>query len=150
MRGEDPLRPARHHAGHSGSTHHPHGVRLPYIQMASNGNTRVILSSGLGVRRDPKPTPALDAPLRLIIELTTNPGQMIITWDAVEDSRSFILQQSLADTAERDWITIRTGTERNITLNNLTIGQPYAFRVATIGGATGQSPWSLEVIRSAA
>ena len=129
-----------------------YGIRLPYIQIASNGNTAVILSSGLPVRATPGPTPTLQPPINLRIDLNTNPGQFIVSWDAVTGSKSFILQRSVVTgtSPDRNWETVSTSPNRKVTLNDQSIGTTYAFRVATIGGATGQSVWTLEVIRTAA
>ena len=129
-----------------------YGIRVPYIQMASNGNTAVILTSGLAVRSGPTPAPTLQPPQNLRIDLNTNPGQFIVSWEVVTGSKSFVLQRSVVDgtSPDRNWQTVSSSPSRKVTLNDQTVGTAYDFRVATIGGATGQSVWSMEVIRTAA
>lgn len=125
-------------------------VRGPYVQITSNGNTDAILSSGLPVRNPPTPTGDLPPPLGLRVDLNGTPGVMQIAWNTVTRARNYSLQSSPADTMERHWSSLATVNKSKFTAQNLEIGKAYAFRVAALGGASGQSFWSVEVVRAAA
>ena len=125
-------------------------ARAPYVQTASNGNTDVILSSGLPVRNSRTPTGDLPPPTGLLVVLNGTPGVMLMSWNAVAKARGYNIQYSPADTMEREWLPFATVNKSKYTASGLTIGKSYAFRVAANGGASAQSFWSVEVVRAAA
>ena len=126
-------------------------VRAPYVQITSNGNTDVILSSGLPVRSAPTPTGDLPPPTGLLLDLNGTPGVMLLRWNVVAKARGYVIEVSPADTMERVWTTLATvNNAKPYTVSNLVLGKMYAFRVAANGGTSGQSFWSAEVSRMAA
>jgi hypothetical protein len=128
--------------------------RGSYVALVSNGDPTLIMGGGLATRKDPSPVGQLLAPGNLSCELSNVAGQMIITWNVVRQAQGYLVQRALItpDMADKDfpWEPLPVCTKRKLTLNDLVLGQRYAFRVATIGGKNGQSTWSPAVIRMAA
>ena len=125
-------------------------VRASYVDSIAAGSASKILSAAMQVRGSSTPIGNLPAPLSLDVELNGTPGVMLLSWDSISGARSYLVQYSLAGTADRHWdhaVTVPTATAA---LADMTIGQAYAFRVAAVGGTSGQSPWSEEVTRMAA
>ena len=125
-------------------------ARASYVQLTSNGNTQLILNAGFPVRNPRTPVGVLPPPQNLRIDLSGIAGQMSLRWDSVPYARAYLVQISPADTAERNWVLDDTVTATRLLCNNMTLGQSYAFRIASVGGAAGQSQWSPEVVRMAA
>jgi hypothetical protein len=125
--------------------------RAGYIQEASNGNRQVIVSSGLGVKNPPTPAGVLPPPLGLRVDLNGTVGKMILNWGAVSGNGGYLLQQAIVvNGVVGSWELIEVGPKPTITLNGMTVGVEYAFRVAAIGGIGGKSDWSTVVMRTAA
>ncbi len=126
-------------------------VRAAYVQAASNGNRQVIVSSGLGVKNPPTPAGVLPPPLGLRVDLNGTVGKMILTWDAVSGNGGYLLQRAIVvNGVTGPWELIEVGGKPTLTLNGMTVGVEYAFRVAAIGGSGGMSDWSTVVTRTAA
>lgn len=121
-----------------------------YVQTASNGNGPVILTSGFDVRSARTPVGVLPPPTNLSLELNGIAGAMALKWSGVPSARAYAIQISPANTMERNWTPYETTTATRYHCENMTLGQTYAFRIAAIGGSTGQSAWSVEVVRMAA
>ena len=124
--------------------------RGDYVQTASNGNGPVILTSGFDVRNPRTPVGVLPPPTNLSLELNGSPGVMWLRFSGVAYARAYVIQISPANTMERNWTPYETTTATRYHCEGLTLGQTYAFRVAAVGGSTGQSLWSAEVVRMAA
>ena len=121
-----------------------------YVQSASNGNTNAIISAGFLVRATPAPVGDLPAPVKLNLTLNGDIGFMQLGWEAVGKARSYNIQISEAGTMARDWKPFRTTSSTKQSISGLEPGKTYAFRIAAVGGASGQSPWSREAWRMAA
>lgn len=124
--------------------------RASYVQTASNGNTNLIVSAGFEVRRAPVPVGPLSPPTDLSLELNGTAGYMALRWSPTPNARAYNIQCSLANTMERNWQAYETTTASRYRCEDMTLGQVYAFRIAAVGGSTGQSDWSAEVVRMAA
>ena len=125
-------------------------ARAAYVQSASNGNANAIVSSGFEVRAAPTPVGELAAPTNLMLMLNGTPGVAHLSWKSVVNSRGYNIQRSPAETMERNWQPYDTTTQARYKCTDLELGKVYAFRIAAIGGSTGQSDWSAEVVRMAA
>lgn len=125
--------------------------RAAYIQLVSQGNPEAIASAGLSTRRPRIRTGTLPPPENLIASVTQIPGQLLLTWDTVRGVRSFQLECALlADGEPLPWTTLYVGGQLRYLATDLTPGQRYAFRLATIGGKDGRSAWSPVVERMVA
>ena len=123
-------------------------TRANYIQIASEGSAPKIASAGFSIRSAGSSVGPLDPPTALIVNPTPTTGQVLLTWEGVEGARIYLIQYSDASTMDRDWRPLTPSTERKATISNLPVGQRLAFRLASGGGTTGQSPWSPEVTRT--
>ena len=123
--------------------------RANYVQTASNGNTAAILSSGLPVKKVRTPKGALPAPQNLRITLGNVQGAMTVQWNAVSGNQGYLIRCA-KDTPVRDWSQLKRSSKPKLDLQDLEVGTTYVFQVSTAGGDTGQSPWSPEVMRTAA
>ena len=122
-----------------------------YVETAANGNPDVIATSGLPLRRPPTPVGQLHWPENLRVETTQYDGQMVVRWNTVSHARAFLLQYAeVVEGEPRDWKQAYLGGKLTFTMMNLTPGKTYEFRVAALGGTTGQSYWSPTVFRMAA
>ena len=121
-----------------------------YVQIASNGNAPVILSAAFPVKNPPTTVGELPPPINLLITLNGTPGVMHLSWAGVAYARSYVIQCSPADTMEREWSPFKTSSSTKLKIDELVLGKIYAFRIAAVGGSTGQSDWSAEVVRMAA
>ncbi len=122
-------------------------IRAAYVQQTSQGDSAVILSSGLGVRNSPTPVNFMPAPTNLRVDLNGEAGMMKIRWDAVPNAYTYDLQCS-PDVTPRVWSELASQTKPFVT-KTLDVGVTYVFRVAATG-TPGKSNWSPEVIRGAA
>ncbi len=125
-------------------------MRGAYVQLISNGNTSVINSAGFAVRANPRPVGMLAPPTDLKLDLNGTAGNMALTWKGPAKARAFNIQCSPADTMERTWTAFDTTTASRYLCTNMELGKVFAFRIAAVGGSTGQSFWSVEVVRMAA
>jgi hypothetical protein len=125
-------------------------ARAAYVQSASNGNTNAIVSSGFEVRAVPTPVGELAPPTDLKLDLNGTPGVAHLTWKSVLNSRGYNIQSSPAETMARNWQPYDTTTQARLKCTGLEVGKVYAFRIAAVGGNTGLSDWSAEVVRMAA
>jgi hypothetical protein len=121
--------------------------RAAYVQIASNGNTVIALSSGLPLKKTRSPKGVLPSPENIRITLSSVAGEMLIQWDIVEGNDGYLIRSS-PDTLPRDWTT-RRQSKRRLALTDLDLGTAYVFQIATAGGEGGQGPWSPEVRRTA-
>lgn len=124
-------------------------LRAAYVETTSGGDASKILSAGFEVRNAPTPTGVLPPPLGLHVELNGTAGDMKLTWNKVPKARSFNAQFSEVNGAERNWHLLPPCPKRRLNFDG-EVGRTYAFRVAAVGGSTGQSAWCPEVIRAAA
>ncbi len=126
-------------------------VRAAYVQGASNGNRQVILSSGLGVKNPPSPAGELPPPLGLRVDLNGTVGKMILNWSAVSGAKTYLLERAVVvNGVIGPWELIEVGGRPTLTINGMTVGVEYAFRVAAAGGSGGRSDWSSVMKRTAA
>jgi hypothetical protein len=130
-----------------------YGLRGNYVAMVSGGNPNMIMSGGMRVRKDPSPIGELDMPSGLVCDLNGNAGMMILTWDVVTNAQTYLVQMAAItpemDSADFPWVSLNPCSTRKLTITELTLGQRYAFRVAAVGGKTGQGYWSPPVMRTA-
>ena len=125
--------------------------RALYVEMTSNGDPDVIASSGLPLRMPPSPVGTLPFPGYLRVIQSQSVGELVVKWNAVASAKSYVLQCAEVVPGEPPvWQQSYVGGKLTSLQKNLLPGKTYAFRVASIGGATGQSDWSPVVERMAA
>ena len=111
-----------------------------YIESASGGDERKILSAGVGVRASAA-TRDITAPAAFSLTEGDHNRELKAHWDRVEGSRSYVLERSPDPPTETSWVPEKVVTTSSTTISGLTSGVRYWFRVAAIG-SSGQSGWS--------
>src|SRR5215212_4112026 len=112
-----------------------------YVESIADKDETIIASAGMqskAARTTPSPLPA---PESLSAAAGSHEGEINLTWRKVENARSYIIQSSPDPPSANSWSHAETATVANKTLQNLTSGKKYWFRVAAIG-SLGQSGWS--------
>ena len=112
-----------------------------YVESIADTDETIITSAGMQTKA-PRATPStLPAPEALSAMGGDHEGEINLTWRKVENSRSYIIQLSSDPPSADSWGHAETVTVANKTIQNLTSGKKYWFRVAAIG-SVGQSGWS--------
>ena len=125
--------------------------RGQYVEVSSNGNPDVIATSGLPLRKARTPVGQLPWPGGLKVEQSQVVGELIVRWAAVGKARGYLLQCAEVEAdLPRTWTNVYTGGKLTSNQKPLTPGKTYEFRVAALGGSTGQSEFSPVVSRMAA
>ena len=125
-------------------------VSIPYrcfSKSFSHRAQRATCASGLGVRAGRTPAGDLPSPASITATPGDNAGVMNLDWQIVAKARGYSIQYADASTTERNWMPLTTSNKAHCTVSGLTSGATLAFRVATNGGASGQSEWSYEIVR---
>ena len=113
-----------------------------FVDSASGGKEDIILSAGMDVR-----TPGLisnvppDTPTNLTATMGDSDGEIDLSWNAMPNAQSYIVQMSPNPPTDTSWTQAAVVAISRHTINNLTSGTKYWFRVAAVG-AGGQSGWS--------
>jgi hypothetical protein len=123
--------------------------RANYVEIASNGNANIIQTAGFAVRNPRTPAAPLDAPTGLAVDLNGVAGLMVVSWNADPAAKGYLVQIS-EDVTPRVWEVQPRVSVAKMSFSGMTVGTTYVFQAAALGGSTGQSPWSPEVIRAAA
>lgn len=125
--------------------------RALYVEVASNGNPDVIATSGLPLRNPPSPVGQLPSPQNLRVLQSQSVGELVVKWNSVAAAKSYVLQCAEVVTGQPlVWQQVYVGGKFTSSQKNLLPGKTYAFRVASVGGASGLSDWSPVVERMAA
>ena len=103
------------------------------VEVKSNHDLAVLLSSGYEARKAPTPAGRLAKPKDLKVILTDKPGSVKLSISKIENAGSYMFQYALSPVAdETQWKTL-TGTSRSKTIDGLEAGKSYTFRVAGVG-----------------
>lgn len=112
-----------------------------YVEIASNGEEAKIASAGIGVRASAAPVGQLPAVQALAATGGDMEGECDLNWQPVPKTRNYVIEKSLDPATATSWQQGGFSTKSRFTVEGLTSGTKYWFRVAAIGTA-GQSPWS--------
>ena len=112
-----------------------------YVESIADTDETIIASAGMQTKASRTTPSALSAPEALTANAGDHEGEINLTWRKVENSRSYIIQMSPDPPTADSWGHAETVTIANKTIQNLTSGKKYWFRVAAIG-SLGQSGWS--------
>ena len=113
-----------------------------HVESVAGGNPEIIQSASLEMRDPPNVT--ADVPTLPPNLTATNgdfPGQIDLSWDPVRGARSYTIGYSTDPPTDSSWTHSQIATRSSATVEHLTPGTRYWFRVAAVG-TRGQSPWS--------
>ena len=125
-----------------------HALRMlgTWVEVKSNNDLAMLLSSGFEARKNPAPYGRLEKPESLHIELTSKPGSVKLTTTKVAGASTYFFQYALVPVAdESQWHTVGS-TSRTKVIDNLEVGKQYIFRVGGVG-ADATIVFSDEVMR---
>ena len=122
-------------------------LEAAYVQNTSNGDKTKIESAGFETANPPSPIGALPAPEALELDANVNPGNMGLKWSNVPGAASYVVQRA-QDADVLDYITVATPTAPKSTVNTMSSGTRYWFRIAAVGAA-GPGEWTLPVSKIA-
>jgi hypothetical protein len=107
-----------------------------YVAFVANGDGEVIESSGFEVRKQREPATSLGQPIDFLAERSKKEGEVILNWKAVSYSKAYQVEVSTADpaVAEPQWTVALVTSKSSGTVQNLTRGTMYWFRVMAISG----------------
>ncbi|HJQ34454.1 MAG TPA: fibronectin type III domain-containing protein [Pyrinomonadaceae bacterium] len=115
---------------------------VAYVESVAGDDESVIYSAGLEVRGPNTPaSSASDAPASMATTAGDHDGEIELSWDAVRNARSYVIERSLDPPTETSWAHAAVSTRSSTTIQGLNSGTRYWFRVAAVT-ASGQSPWS--------
>lgn len=117
-----------------------------YLQTTSGGEAAKIMSAAVAVRADPQPIGPLPAPVDFMPTMGDMPGEVDLSWSGVRGARTYVVEYREQGTSGA-WLQ-KLATKSRVSVDGLTSGKTYVFRVAAVGAA-GQGPWSLEAARMA-
>lgn len=113
-----------------------------YVESASGGRDDVILSAAMDVRAQGTiPSTPPTAPVNLTATTGDQDGEVDLSWNAAQGAQSYIVQVSPNPPTDTSWTQAAVVTASKCTVENLTSGSKYWFRVRAVG-AGGQGGWS--------
>lgn len=122
--------------------------RAGYVDDVADGDETKILGAGFKVRST-NTTPTMpSAPQGLSVTRGDDEGEMDLQWEPVPNARTYVVEMRIHATPENAWTQAELPTKSRTSLNGLTPGQRYEFRVRAVGAA-GMSGWSDVVLRMA-
>lgn len=114
-----------------------------YVDKKANGNPDVVHKANLEVRGEATPSGDLPAPEGVSASTGDLAGTADVGCHSMRSlgAMSYVYQRSQNPTDAATWMQVKISTKSQETLDGMTSGQHYWFRMAAIG-PNGQSPWS--------
>ena len=109
--------------------------------MISEGVEANILSAGFDVRKAPEPITTIGQPQDLRARLTGFSGTVGLDWDSVYGARYYQVWITDGDPTKGEWTLAGVTTKSRHTVDHLTPGTFYSFRVNAVG-ARAESVYS--------
>ena len=112
-----------------------------YVESVAGKDDTLITGAGMETK-SVRSTPTIPAPPQgLSATAGDHEGQVELFWKAIPNARSYAIEASTDPATPASWTHVGIATSASKTINNLTTGKRYWFRVAAVG-AGGQSGWS--------
>jgi hypothetical protein len=109
-----------------------------YVQHVSEGNEKIIVSSGFEAKRTPSTPVEPTNPSNVRGKATIHSGEVIVRWDKANGARVYTTEVCADGTT---WTPCGVSTKTSLVVSGLLSGSKPRFRIAAIG-PTGQSGWS--------
>ena len=112
-----------------------------HVESVSGGDEGKIQSAAMDVRAPGAPGGLPDTPEALNATQGDMDGEIDLSWDKVEGVRSYVIEKSADPPTATSWAHAAVSTRSQVTVDGLTSGTKYWFRVAAVK-PRGQSGWS--------
>ena len=119
-----------------------------YVESIADTDETIIASAGMQTKASRTTPSIVVAPQALSATAGDHEGEIDLSWRKVDNAKSYIIQTSPDPPSAESWSHADTTTVASKTIQNLTSGKKYWFRVAAIG-SLGQSGWSEPATRIA-
>ncbi len=122
-------------------------LRAAYVDKIANGVESIITSAGFSARADATPTNSMPQVENLKATMGDNPGDVDLGWDGnIKGKRGFMVEwREHLDSAQ--WGGGKFVSASRCTVEGLTPGKTYAFRVRVLGPKELMGPWSDEAVK---
>jgi len=114
-----------------------------YVQSISGGDDGVIALAAMTVAKPKLRIGVVAAPEKLKASAGLFPGEVVLRWKSVRGAASYVAEIRKAS-EPGVWRLAGASSRTKISVEDLTSGEKYVFRLAAIGAA-GQGPWSEHV-----
>ncbi|MET0650496.1 MAG: fibronectin type III domain-containing protein [Pyrinomonadaceae bacterium] len=115
---------------------------VSHVESVAGSDQEVIMSAGLDVRSTSAPASSSpSAPPSLTATAGDHDGEIDLSWDTVRGARSYVIERSPDPPTDNSWAHAAVSTRSSATIQGLTSGTRYWFRVAALT-TNGQSAWS--------
>jgi hypothetical protein len=119
-----------------------------YVESIAGSDETIIASASMETKAFRSAPSVLTAPAALSASTGDHDGEIDLSWKKVDNARSYIIQFSADPPTSESWTHGEIATTSSKTVQNLTSGKKYWFRVAAVG-SLGQSGWSEPATRIA-
>jgi hypothetical protein len=121
-----------------------------YIESVAGDDETKILSAGVHVKSTAASPSASEtvAPAGLSASAGDHEGEIDLIWDKAKGAKSYVLERSPDPPTASSWAHEAVSPKSSATVNGLTSGTRYWFRVAAVTSA-GQSGWSDPALKMA-
>ena len=113
-----------------------------YVQITSDGDETIILSSGFGVRKQRSPASVPDVPIDVKVTTTEFDDALDINFKPVKVAKSYAFEMCADPLTEKNFNPVEISTKSSIRVKGLAPGTKYWFRVLAVNAA-GKSGWSV-------
>jgi len=119
-----------------------------HVESVSGEDESLIMSAGLDVRSPNSSVGEAQTPEGLTATAGDHDGEIDLQWNRVDGARTYAIERSPDPPTAESWKHETVSTRSSVTIQGLTSGTKYWFRVASIN-AQGQSGWSNPAVRIA-
>lgn len=115
-----------------------------YVQVNSDGEEAIILSSGFDVNKQSGSVGVLPKPENFKVVAGGNKGSLELSCDMVDHANFYEYMYTKAPLSATSVWTTKTSTKRKLVIDGLTSGQQYIFKMAAAGSDPSRT-WSDEI-----
>lgn len=115
-----------------------------YVQVTSNGDETIILSSGFDTNKQSGTVGVLPKPVNFKVITGANKGSIELSCEVVDHASFYEYQYTKTPATVASVWSMRTATRRKLLIEGLTSGQQYVFKMAA-GGSDPNRIWSDEI-----
>lgn len=120
-----------------------------HVESVAGDNEQLINSAGMDTRAPAVSSNAPpDAPQFLHITGGDADGEIDLNWEPVDGAKTYQIEKSPDPVTATSWTHAAATTKSKVTIDGLTSGTRYSFRIAAVG-TNGQGAWSNPVSKIA-